>query len=50
MRASGNKALRIWQLALFAGLLLAWYVLTSPSTVPMTKASAVSTRVTHRCG
>jgi len=34
MPASGNRTLRIWQLGLFAGLLLAWYVLTSPTLLP----------------
>src|SRR6185503_19409552 len=34
MPGKGNKALRIWQLGLFAGLLLAWYVLTSPTLLP----------------
>src|SRR3954451_4640828 len=34
MRAKGNKALRLWQLGLFATLLVAWYVLTSPTLLP----------------
>ena len=34
MPAKGNRALRVWQLALFAALLLAWYVLTSPTLLP----------------
>jgi NitT/TauT family transport system permease protein len=34
MPAKGNKALRIWQLGLFAALLAAWYVLTSPTLLP----------------
>jgi NitT/TauT family transport system permease protein len=34
MRASGNKALRVWQFGLFAVLLVAWYVLTSPTLLP----------------
>src|SRR6185295_6680770 len=34
MRGNGNKTLRIWQIGLFAGLLLAWYVLTSPTLLP----------------
>jgi NitT/TauT family transport system permease protein len=34
MPGKGNKALRIWQLGLFAGLMLAWYVLTSPTLLP----------------
>jgi NitT/TauT family transport system permease protein len=34
MPARGNKALRIWQLGLFAALLAAWYVLTSPTLLP----------------
>ena len=34
MPAKGNRTLRIWQLGLFAGLMLAWYVLTSPTLLP----------------
>jgi NitT/TauT family transport system permease protein len=34
MPGKGNKALRIWQLGLFAAVLLAWYVLTSPTLLP----------------
>jgi NitT/TauT family transport system permease protein len=34
MPGKGNKSLRIWQVGLFAGLLLAWYVLTSPTLLP----------------
>ena len=34
MPGKGNKTLRIWQLGLFVGLLLAWYVLTSPTLLP----------------
>ena len=34
MPGNGNKTLRIWQIGLFAGLLLAWYVLTSPTLLP----------------
>ena len=34
MRAKGGKALRLWQLGLFAALLVAWYVLTSPTLLP----------------
>src|ERR1044071_3695546 len=34
MPGKGNRTLRIWQLGLFAGLLLAWYVLTSPTLLP----------------
>src|ERR671915_456625 len=34
MPVKGNKALRIWQLGLFAAVLLAWYVLTSPTLLP----------------
>ena len=34
MPANGNRTLRIWQLGLYAGLLLAWYVLTSPTLLP----------------
>jgi NitT/TauT family transport system permease protein len=34
MPARSNKALRLWQLGLFAGVLLAWYVLTSPTLLP----------------
>src|ERR687895_1973857 len=34
MPVKGNKELRIWQLGLFAAVLLAWYVLTSPTLLP----------------
>ena len=34
MPGKGNKTLRIWQVGLFAGLLLGWYVLTSPTMLP----------------
>jgi NitT/TauT family transport system permease protein len=34
MPGKGNRTLRIWQLGLFAGLMLAWYVLTSPTLLP----------------
>src|SRR5580765_2945142 len=34
MPGKGNRTLRIWQLGLFTGLLLAWYVLTSPTLLP----------------
>src|ERR687891_1274543 len=34
MPVKGNRALRIWQLGLFAAVLLAWYVLTSPTLLP----------------
>jgi NitT/TauT family transport system permease protein len=34
MPGKGNRALRIWQFALFAALLVAWYVLTSPTLLP----------------
>src|ERR1051326_6890840 len=34
MRGKGNKALRVWQVGLFAVLLIAWYVLTSPTLLP----------------
>ena len=35
MPGKGNRALRIWQLGLFAAVLLvAWYVLTSPTLLP----------------
>ncbi|MEA3192168.1 MAG: sulfonate transport system permease protein [Betaproteobacteria bacterium] len=34
MPGKGNKTLRLWQLGLFAGLLIAWYVLTSPTLLP----------------
>jgi len=34
MPARSNSRLRLWQLGLFAGLLLAWYVLTSPTLLP----------------
>jgi NitT/TauT family transport system permease protein len=34
MPGKGNRPLRIWQLGLFAGLMLAWYVLTSPTLLP----------------
>ena len=34
MPGKGSRALRIWQLGLFAAVLLAWYVLTSPTLVP----------------
>lgn len=34
MPGKGNRTLRIWQLGLFAALLLAWYVLTSPTLLP----------------
>src|SRR6185503_9606320 len=34
MPGKGNKALRLWQLGLFAGVMLAWYVLTSPTLLP----------------
>src|SRR5258705_11447340 len=34
MPGKGNKALRIWQFGLFAALLIAWYVLPSPTLLP----------------
>lgn len=34
MRGRSNRTLRLWQLGLFAALLLAWYVLTSPTMLP----------------
>lgn len=34
MPGKGNKTLRIWQLGLFAGLLIGWYVLTNPTLLP----------------
>src|SRR5437868_2059183 len=34
MRAKGNRALRLWQLGLFAALLVAWHVFTSPTLLP----------------
>ena len=34
MPGKGSRALRIWQLGLFAAVLLAWYVLTSPTLLP----------------
>jgi len=34
MPGKGNKTLRIWQVGLFAALLLAWYVLTSATLLP----------------
>jgi NitT/TauT family transport system permease protein len=34
MPAKGNSALRLWQLGVFAAVLLAWYVLTSPTLLP----------------
>src|SRR5258706_1663839 len=34
MRGKGNKALRLWQLGLFAALLVSWYVITSPTLLP----------------
>ena len=34
MRARSNRALRLWQLGLFALVLLAWYALTSPTLLP----------------
>src|SRR5918993_2207216 len=34
MPGKGNKALRLWQFGLFAALLAAWYVLTSPTLLP----------------
>src|SRR5262245_27812148 len=34
MRGRSNNTLRFWQLGLFAALLLAWYVLTSPTLLP----------------
>src|SRR5258705_1302199 len=34
MPGSSNKALRVWQFGLFAALLIAWYVLTSPTLLP----------------
>jgi NitT/TauT family transport system permease protein len=32
--SKSNKALRVWQLALFAGVLLFWYAATSPTLLP----------------
>jgi len=34
MRGKGNKSPRVWQLGLFAVLLIAWYALTSPTLLP----------------
>ena len=34
MRARSNRALRLWQVGLFAAVLGAWYVLTSPTLLP----------------
>jgi len=34
MPARSNKTLRVWQFGLFAAVLLAWYVLTSPTLLP----------------
>jgi NitT/TauT family transport system permease protein len=34
MPGSSNRALRAWQCGLFAALLVAWYVLTSPTLLP----------------
>ncbi|MGE5640643.1 MAG: ABC transporter permease [Clostridia bacterium] len=34
MRGKGNSSLRLWQLALLAAVLVAWYVLTSPTLLP----------------
>ncbi len=34
MPGKGNKALRVWQLGLFAAVLIGWYVLTSPTLLP----------------
>jgi NitT/TauT family transport system permease protein len=34
MRGRSNRRLRVWQLGLLAALLLAWYVLTSPTLLP----------------
>jgi NitT/TauT family transport system permease protein len=34
MRARSASSLRFWQLGLFAAVLLAWYVLTSPTLLP----------------
>src|SRR5438874_8122307 len=32
--SSSNKALRLWQAAIFAGFLLFWHVATSPTLLP----------------
>jgi NitT/TauT family transport system permease protein len=34
MPSRSNRALRLWQCGLFAAVLLAWYVLTSPTLLP----------------
>src|SRR3712207_228614 len=34
MRARSASSLRLWRLALFVAVLLAWYVLTSPTLLP----------------
>src|SRR5215510_11608012 len=34
MPARSNRTLRVWQFGLFAAVLLAWYVLTSPTLLP----------------
>src|SRR3954470_21296099 len=34
MPARSNRALRLWQLGLFALVLLAWYIATSPTLLP----------------
>src|SRR3954447_8010691 len=34
MRSSSSKTLRLWQALLFLGLLLVWYVGTSPTLLP----------------
>jgi NitT/TauT family transport system permease protein len=34
MPARSNRALRLWQLGLFAAVLLAWYAFTSPTLLP----------------
>jgi NitT/TauT family transport system permease protein len=34
MPGRSNRALRLWQIGLFAALLLAWYALTSPTLLP----------------
>src|SRR6059036_2240050 len=32
--SSSNKALRLWQIAIFAGFMLFWYAATSPTLLP----------------